>query len=540
MDNKGIARSFALLAKLMELKGENPFKIRSYQKASGLLSKLGAPLSEMSDDEIGALEGVGTAINGKIRELLSTGQMNTLERYKAEVPEGIQELVMVKGIGVKKVKISWERLGIESATELLYACNENRLVELKGFGKKTQRDLKQQLEYYLSNRSHFLYPVGELVGTAVLSELQQNFPDVRWEITGSLRRKQEVLDGISILMEYRTAWPDFLQMDRLVIHECNDRQCHGHWEDKMVNIIMAEKGFFEHSWFVSTGPEKILVCKDEKYDSEREALQRLNYGAVPPECRTTKLLEERLFPDSLVTSEDIKGVIHCHTTYSDGINTVEEMAQHAQALGYQYIAITDHSKIAVYADGLDEEKVYAQWEEIDALNSRLDESFRVIRGIECDILGNGDLDYDEDLRAGFELVIASIHTGLKMDRSKATERLIKAIENPQTNMLGHPTGRLLLGREGYPIDVEKVIDACAANQVAIEINASPYRLDLDWRHIYYAVDKGVMMSINPDAHSREAIEMIRFGVIIARKGWMPVESCLNAREVSDFLGFCRK
>lgn len=302
---------------------------------------------------------------------------------------------------------------------------------------------------------------------------------------------------------------------------------------------MAAKDAFEDSWWRTTGPEEMIANADlAEVTSEKEAFRTMGYPLVPPECRT-HLLDGRPLPDDLISDGDIKGVVHTHTTYSDGIHSVQEMSAYCQQLGYSYLVVTDHSQIAVYADGMGRDKVESQWAEINRLN-QANPNFRIFKGIECDILNDGGLDYDDELRSGFEVVIASIHTNIKMDEAKATERLITAIEHPQTNMIGHPTGRLLLGRSGYPLDINKVIDACAANNVAIEVNASPYRLDLDWQYIDYAVQKGVMLSINPDAHSREAIDQIRFGVIIARKGWLPVGNCLNAQPADEFLKFCNK
>jgi len=541
MTNKEIANSFNLLGKLMELKGENPFKIRSYQNAYKLLAKLGTPLAEMSEEEIGALKGVGSAISGKIKELLDTGKMNTLERYKEQVPEGIQELVQIKGLGAKKIRAAWEMLGVESAMDLLYACNENRLIELKGFGLKSQEEVRKQLEFFLKNRSNFLYANVKEEAEGLLVALRNCAPQLRIEETGALRRRDQVLDKLEFLMEFAAVWPAFEKVENLEVVERSPNMLKLVYDGSVsIRILRSEQGQFVDSWLRSTGPEEVLsIVGDRKVDNEDTAFQSSNYKSIPAESRTHQLLTKRAFPERLVTDADILGVVHTHSTFSDGMQTVEEMAMASKGLGYRYLAMTDHSKIAVYADGMDEQKALDQWKEIDRLNAG-DADFRIIKGIECDILSDGSLDYEDDFRSGFELVIASIHTNIKMDLEKATTRLIKAIEHPQTNMIGHPTGRLLLGRAGYPVDMPKVIDACAANKVAIEINASPYRLDMDWQHVAYAVEKGVQISINPDAHSAAGIESIQFGVIVARKGWLPLESCLNARTVKEFLAFCEK
>ncbi|MCB0687996.1 MAG: DNA polymerase/3'-5' exonuclease PolX [Saprospiraceae bacterium] len=539
MTNKEIARAFRLLGKLMEMEGENPFKIRSYESAAGLLSKLGTPLSEMTEEEIKGLKGVGSAISGKIQELLAGGKMKTLERYKEKVPEGIQEMLQIKGLGAKKVKVAWDELGVENATELLYACNENRLIELKGFGAKTQEEIRKQLEFFLRNRSNVLFANVELAAKELLDHLRSCAPGLRWEMTGDLRRQEQVLGKLEYLMEYADEWPN-LNIANLQEERLDAGQWEGIWgEQTKVIIYKAAKNGFEDSWLKTTGPEALTgQWENQHFNSEELAFQSIGYPLISAECRTSWIGEYN-FPEKLVNLDDIRGVIHAHTTSSDGIHTLREMSEYSQDQGYSYLAVTDHSQIAVYADGMDEPKVLAQWEEIDQLN-RQHPQFRIIKGIECDILNDGSLDYDDDLRSGFELVIASIHTNIKMDEEKATARLIRAIEHPHTNMVGHPTGRLLLGRSGYPLDIHKVIDACAANQVAIEINASPYRLDLDWKYIPYAVERGVMLSINPDAHAKEAIDQIRFGAIIARKGWLPMSNCLNAQSAEEFLQFCKK
>lgn len=540
MTNKEIARSFGLLAKLMEIQNENPYKIRSYETAAGLLSKLGIPLSEMTVEEIQALKGVGSAISGKIQELLTVGKMKTLERYKEQVPEGIQEMLQIKGLGARKVKTAWEALGVENAVELLYACNENRLIELKGFGEKTQEEIRKQLEFYLSNRANFLYANIEATALSLLDDLKKTSPVRRWEVTGAFRRQDPVMDKLEYLVEDRQGWPDLQGINDLTMGTPGPNEWAGVLgEQTKVVLYRADPRTFEDIWLRTTGPDSLLSSwTDQSFESETAAFRMFQAPWIPPESRN-KLIGFRNFPERLLAARDIRGVIHTHSTFSDGIDTVRDMAVYSKLNGYEYLAITDHSQIAVYADGMDEAKVWTQWREIDELNAA-DGAFRIIKGIECDILNDGNLDYTDELRAGFELVIASIHTNIRMDVEKATSRLITAIEHPHTNMIGHPTGRLLLGRSGYPLDIHKVIDACAANEVAIEINANPYRLDLDWTYIDYAVNRGVKLSINPDAHAKEAIDHIRFGVIIARKGWLPVESCLNALSVEDFLEFCKK
>ncbi len=539
MTNKQIAAAFHLLAKLMELHGENPYKIRSYQKANGLLSKLGTPLSEMAEAEIKSLPGVGKAISGKIQELLTGGKMRTLERYKDMTPRGIQEMVLIKGLGAKKIKAAWDELGVESATELLYACQENRLIELKGFGAKTQGEIKKQLEFFLKNQSNFLFVHAAEPAEELLVKLQANAQVGRAEYTGALRRMSPILDCLEYLVACPDRAPSWEEWDDLEVLEVKPDIVTGVYGSFPIVFYVSVEAQFERRWWETTGPSALVSrASEEAGETEAQIFGQLDLPYIPPECRELATEVSRS-PAALVDRDAILGVIHTHSTYSDGVNTLEEMGNYAQEQGYRYLGITDHSQIAVYANGATEEDVVAQWEEVDQIN-RANKDFRILKGIECDILANGDLDYSDEFRAGFEFVISSIHTTIKMDEAKATARTIKAIEHPHTNILGHPTGRLLLGRDGYPLDMAKVIDACAANQVAIELNASPYRLDLDWQWIPLAVERGVKICINPDAHAREAIDYIDFGVIIARKGWLPREACLNALPAEDFLAFCSK
>ncbi len=540
MNNKEIAASFQLLARLMDLHGENVYKIRSYEKAYGLLSKLGAPLSEMTEEEIRALPGVGKAITEKIQQLLTTGKMKTLERYKELTPEGLQELVMIKGIGAKKIMTVWKTLGVESATELLYACSENRLVDLKGFGEKTQNEIKKQLEFFLRNRSKYIHLKVRSLAEMVLDQLRKTWPKCRIEFTGAIRRWQPVLCRVEFIVEAR-AWPT-ASLDHCGIHidERNDQMLAGTLADSIpLRIYRADPEYFVTEWWRTTGPKSWVQNNlTVQFDDEADLFHQLGLPFLPPYARD--LLAKRTTPPkNLVTRSEIQGVIHVHSTYSDGVDDLADLADYAAAQGYRYLGITDHSQIAVYANGLDEEKLEKQWNEVDRLNTTFS-NFKVLKGIECDILNDGSLDYPDHILERFDFVIASIHTNIKMDKDKATTRIIRAIENPFTNILGHPTGRLLLGRDGYPLDMERVLDACLANQVAVELNANPYRLDLDWKWIPVALEKGVQISINPDAHAKEAIDYLDFGVIIANKGWLTPDHCLNARNVEHFLTFCEK
>ncbi|MBK7474831.1 MAG: DNA polymerase/3'-5' exonuclease PolX [Haliscomenobacter sp.] len=547
MDNKPIAKAFQFLGELMELHEENPFKVRSYQNAYMTLRKWEQPLGEMPFEEIEAIKGVGKAIAGKIKELLDSGQMQTLEKYKAQTPEGVQEMLQIKGFGPKKVRTVWKDLGVETVGELLYAINENRLLELKGFGKKTQEELRQQLEYYRLSKDKFLYASAESEALALVESLQAALPDsavVEW--TGAIRRREPVLESIELLVGTAGLSPSELGASLTEIQPAA-----GGWRGVspsgfpvMLHVCHPEEfgsKQFRHSAspsfldaFISRFPGQDFRGLAE----ETAVFERAGLTYLAPELRSA--------PDALnwvahelLSEEDIRGVVHAHSTYSDGIHTLQEMAKYARSAGFAYLLITDHSKSAFYANGLSIERVLAQMAEIDALNAAM-APFRIFKGIESDILADGSLDYPEEILAQFEVVIASVHSNLKMDEAKATARIIRAIENPHTRILGHPTGRLLLSRPGYPLDHHAVIDACAAQGVAIELNANPYRLDLDWSWIPYAMEKQVLISINPDAHSREGIRDIHFGVMAARKGGLTKTLCLNAMEPEQFAAWMKR
>lgn len=534
MTNKEIAQYFSQLAAIMELHKENQYKIRSYKNTYIQLRKLDSPLSEMSEEEISAIKGVGKATTSKILELIRTGELETYKTYLEKTPSGIVEMLGIKGFGPSKISVIWKELGCETVGELLYACNENRLVELKGFGQKTQQDLIQKINFYLNAQGKFLYAKLEPIVAEIIAHIQSLLPDAKVEITGEMRRKCPIVSQVKLLinqlditqissekihlLEQKEQEYHFLYLENLpfIVHTCSPSE----WGSKQFRYT-SPRPFIDE--FLKQSPNTDF----KNIATETEVFQKANLNYCEPELRDIPALIKRE-KIGLVKEKDVKGIIHAHSTYSDGIHSLEEMAQATKALGYQYLGITDHSKSAFYANGLKEERVYKQWEEIDKLNA-LDPDFTIYKGIESDILYNGNLDYDEEILKGFDFIIASVHSQLKMTQEKATQRLITAIENPYTTILGHPTGRLLLAREGYPIDTQKVIDACAANQVAIELNANPLRLDLDYKWIPYAMEKGVKIAINPDAHSTTGLHDVRYGVFAARKGGLTADAlfCLN-------------
>lgn len=535
MSNKEIARKFNLLGKVMELHDENPFKVRSYTSAYASLRKVSSPLVEMSEEELSEIKGVGKAIVGKIVELRDSGSMVTLQRYVDITPPGILEMLQIRGFGPKKVKVIWNQLNITTPGELLMACQENRLVELKGFGMKTQKALQEQLEFYFASRGqvHYAYVIDEANELLVL--LQDRFSQKLVELTGEIRRKMPIVNAIEILT---TASEE--EMEEFILELAEEIPELLSYKGYAVEITQVEEAYFGIEQFEKSASKEFLEAADieyEPYEEEESIFLEWDMAFVDPEYRESAMAVDQAkygtLPD-LITNEDMLGVVHNHSTYSDGLHTLKEMSDYTRDNGFQYLVMSDHSKAAFYADGLKEDQVEAQWAEIDQINASYDDGFRVYKGIEADILNDGSMDYGNDFLSQFEVVVASIHSQLNMDMEKANRRLIKAIENPHTHILGHMTGRLLLSRAGYPIDHELIIDACAANGMIIELNANPQRLDMDWTWIPSALEKGVMISINPDAHVRESIHYMQFGVHVARKAGLTKEQCLNSKNADDF------
>jgi len=550
MDNAQIARYFQELGELMELHGENSFKIRSYQTAYLNLRKLGDPLTEMPAAALEALPGIGKAIAAKIQEIGQTGKMRLLEEFRSKTPEGVQEMLGIKGLGPKKLRVIWQELGVESVGELQYALLENRLLELKGFGPKTQEELSRQLAFYISNTHRFLFARAEKEALDILHALRLHFPGHPVEWTGALRRLDPILEKLSFLIgtipmkaaELSALLQDFKETEESITGNSP--------AGFPVEIFFAKPADFFRQQFLRTAGNDFLPWFQEKAPEalstpapdEESIFMRAGFPYLAPELRDDHRFldstQQNLLSD-LIEATSIQGVIHTHTTFSDGLHSIEEMASECQRLGYGYLVISDHSRSAVYANGLSIDRLEEQWRAIDVLNSQYP-AFRLFKGIECDILSDGRLDYPDEVLGRFDVVIASIHSQLKMDEEKATQRLIKAIEHPATRILGHPTGRLLLSRPGYPIHHQKIIDACARNGVAIELNANPHRLDLDYAWIHYAVQQEVLISINPDAHSKSGISDIRHGIIAARKGGLPSSHCLNTKDTAAFLAWLQQ
>jgi DNA polymerase (family 10) len=529
IDNDYIADQFSLLGKLMDIHGENSFKTKSYSVAAFTLEKLPAPIRELPPDKITSIKGIGDAIGKKIQEILQTGELRLLQEYIANTPPGIIEMLQIKGLGPKKIATIWKEMEIESVGELLYACQENRLLLFKGFGEKTQQNVREAIEFRLRHVGSHLFADIEAITMEIDAQLKKTFPAVQWALTGDFRRQLEV---ITKLQWITTAPPETAQAflntnapDEVVAIEF----IHTTPEDFIRTLFETSCS----SEFLQAWQEKV---KHPSYTSEESLFEDANLPFIPPFRREQKIILEQPANSPLapvIETTDIRAIIHSHSKWSDGSNTLGEMAAACIEKGFEYLVISDHSKTAFYANGLKEDRIREQHAEIDELNRQL-APFVIFKSIESDILNDGALDYSNDILSTFDLVIASVHSNLKMSEEKAMTRLLRAIENPYTAVLGHLTGRLLLSRPGYPVDHKKIIDACVANHVVIELNAHPRRLDMDWRWIGYALDKGALISIDPDAHSTAGYKDIRYGVLAAQKAGLTSEKNLSSFTLEKF------
>ena len=541
MSNIEIAQNFEMLAKLMELYNEDSFKIRAYQNAAKYIKSYALPLAEMPAPTISSVPGVGKAIAAKVSELLRTGSIQKLDELIATTPAGITEMIQIKGIGIKKIQYIWKELNIDNPEDLLKACKENVLSNLKGFGVKTQIKIEESIEFYLKNKNKVLLATILNFTNHLNHCFAVNFPHYNFLLTGDVYmqnnivdRLQYVTDASDEVLEKIITLFSLERIDSYIFYFENGIQIE-FIKEKRENLVSKQFQLSCTEEFYESFSEQFSIAKND----EAAVFTDSHIQYIPPFMRNNvkwiyKAKANQL--PELITTNDIKGIIHCHSTWSDGRNTIEEIVNELRKNHFEYLVLSDHSKSAFYAGGLKEERVVAQHTEIDDLNNKYTD-FTIFKSIESDILNNGSLDYTDDVLQTFDLVIASVHTNLGMNEEAATKRIITAVENPYTSILGHMTGRLLLMRNGYPVNHKKIIDACAANNVAIEINANPRRLDLDWKYIDYALDKNVLLSINPDAHNLKGLYDVHYGVLSAQKAGLSKNSNLSSYNLTEFKAF---
>jgi DNA polymerase (family 10) len=557
LDQKTILRLLKRSIQLMELHDENSFKIRNYQSALNNIDRNDISIVDKSVEQLQSEAGMAKSIAEFVFSLATSGTHPYLEELLAKTPTGILEILEIKGLGPKKVKALWEDLNITSTHELLEACQSGQVAKAKGFGEKTQESILASLQFREANQGKWLYADIEVF----VAEFIKNVKGLKGvnEIisVGDFGRKMEIIETVEFLVSTENQSETILEISSLESLE-KDRKSSSpfKWRGKMtepeINLLIhfTKLSHFVEEKIVRTGTKSHLLfpIEGEKtmievlrentpIASESAFFEKAGLPWIPEELREGfiefDLAKAGKIPQ-LLEDKDLKGILHNHSTYSDGKHTLKQMAEYCKELGYEYLGISDHSRTAFYAGGLEIEKVQKQHQEIDQLNREL-APFRIFKGIESDILTDGSLDYPEEVLASFDFIVSSIHSNLGMDRKKATARLLNSIMNPYTTILGHPTGRLLLRREGYPIDHKAVIDACAIHNVVIEINANPWRLDLDWRWVNYAMEKGVKLSINPDAHEMEGYADMKYGVIAGRKGGLTKDMTFNAMS-ADAIG----
>ena len=561
MQKKPVSDILENIAMLLEIKGENPFKSRAYYNAAKALSGITNLEELVKEKRLREIKGIGEALSQKIEEYSKTGTMAYYEELTQVVPESLLELMQIPNLGPKKIKVLYDELEITNIGELEYACKENRLIHLTGFGEKTQENVLKGIEFFKRHKGEFLF--GDVYQEAErIRQRLSTIVDPIWaEVCGSIRRRKEVVRDMDILVaaenheKITSFFVSMPEVDQVLVTgetKTSVRMKSGIEADLRVvtrqefpyalvyftgskehNVrlrgIAKKKGWKLNEYGIFDG-DNLVTCK-----SEEEIYRALGLPYIPPELREDsgeiEAAEQDMLP-SLIQHEDIRGIFHVHTDFSDGVDSLERMVEAAQKFGFSYLGVSDHSKTAYYAGGLKHDAILRQWEMIDTLNKK-NSTFRIFKGIESDILSGGSLDYDDSILEGFDFVIASVHSGFTMKKDDMEERILKAMKNPYTTILGHPTGRLLLSRDGYQVDMMRIIDCAAQNHVILELNASPYRLDIDWRYLKYAKDKGVMISINPDAHAVAGLEEVFFGVNIARKGWQESKDILNTRDVND-------
>jgi DNA polymerase (family 10) len=563
MDKQAIIHILEEIGTLLELQGESPFKSRAYATGARVIASLdNAHLQELvHSGKLQTLKGIGAALAEKVSELVTTGQLTYYDTLKQQVPAGLLEMLTVPGMGPKKVKAIYDQLNITTVGELEYACHENRLVDLPGFGRKTQENILQGLDRLKQHRGRYLCHEALQAARQMLDALTAAKMTARVALAGGLRRRQEVIEQVDLVastsQEERlrstvATWP---LVGEVLVNEPSHLSLRLPGGVK-ADLHLVDEAAFPFALHALTGNQTYLAAmqahaRKRGYSLDDDGLRRgnerlacdteeaifsaLGLSYIPPELREglgeVEAAERGALP-RLIEEQEIQGVFHVHSTWSDGMSSIEEMARTAQGLGYRYLGLSDHSQSARYANGLEPDRVREQHRVIARVNATID-GISILKGSEVDILPDGSLDYPDDLLQQMDFVVASVHSRFNMPAAEMTARLIKAMHNPYVTMIGHLTGRLLLAREGYALDIAAIVAEAIRLGVIIELNANPHRLDLDWRHLRAAHGQGLLTSINPDAHSPDGLRDVTYGVGIARKGGLSTERVLNTRSLQD-------
>src|SRR5205809_3288895 len=568
MTKEEIAGVLERIATLLELKNENPFKIRAYTNAARAVETFGGNITNFQDEEaLSKIPGIGKSIALKIKELATTGSLKYLEVLSAEFPSGILELFSLPGLGAKKIKALHDKLQISSIEQLQKACETGRVAELPGFGETTQQKLCDIIAKRAAHAGSFQFGQIAVEAETLRSDLAAHASAVQVDLAGSYRRRKEIVHDLDLLVATKN--PEDLtnffvghslvesviaqgptkssvrlrsgdQCDLRVVSTAEYPFALAYFTGNKEHNIELRSRALKRGWTLNEyrlaplpvdakAKKKKPANKIPKVRDEADLYRAVDLDFIPPELRENwgefEAAEKNAIP-KLIEKENLRGTFHCHTLASDGHNSLEEMGEAAQALGLEYLGIADHSRSQIQAHGIDEKKLFAQVAAIRKLNKKFD-GFRLFAGVECDILRDGSLDFPDEVLSQLDYVVASVHSVFNLSESEMTQRVIRALENPFVTMLAHPTGRLLLKREPYQIDIPAVLDAAARTGIWIELNAAPKRLDLDWRWWPLAKQKGVKCVINPDAHRTERLQDLWFGIGIARKGWLAKAEVMN-------------
>jgi DNA polymerase (family 10) len=562
MDKKDVGRTLEEIASFLELKGENPFRIRAYRTAGRAIAAYPRDLDRaLSTGELAEIRGVGPALLELVRELLQTGRCRVLEDLRDEVPPGLVEMLQISGLGVAKVRQIHDSLHLETLADLEEAARDGRLATLPRFGKKTAENVIKGIEFLRQTTAFRLFYHARAEARA-LADVLGTMPGVgRVVVAGSVRRLLDVIRDLDFVVEVDGSAAELVERlgaapgVREFVSQTERAVTLRFGSGTVADIYLASSDQFGFELIRATGSAEHVQQLAARagalglnWDAglpgseESDVYQWLGLPLIPPELREAAGEIDAAAVGALprlIERDDLRGFLHCHTTYSDGNSSIAEWADACRAAGYDYVGITDHSQTAPYAGGLQATDIPRQHGEVDEINRAAD-GFRVLKGVEADILQDGSLDYTPAIRSGFDFIIASVHNRYGMDEAQMTARILKAMDDPQMTILGHPTGRLLLSRDPYPLDLDRIFDRAAEQRIAIEINADPQRLDLDWRAVRRAVERGVTISLGADAHGVAAIGNMDLGIGIARKAWLSARQVLNTQPLEGFLEFVRQ
>jgi DNA polymerase (family X) len=569
MTKDEVADALDEIGTLLELKGESTFRSNAYHNGARIVQQLEGDLNQLvAEKKLGEVRGIGDTLQEKITTLVTTGRLPYLEDLRASIPAGLVQMLRLPGLGPKKVKALHETLKINTIDDLKAACERGEVAKQKGFGEKTQQKILEGIAFLGTVGNRVRLDLALPLGLALLEQVKAMPGVIRAEVCGSLRRRRETAGDIDILASSKNAQPimdAFVKLPEVVQVVAHGptkssvvAEMHIYGEKVTLNAdlrVIEDKEFAYGLLYFTGNKEHNIRLRQRAIDrglslneyalanekksipakTEADIYKALGLEYVPPEMREDtgeiEAAEAKALP-ALVTESDIRGVFHNHTTYSDGTASLEEMATAAKRLGFEYFGVADHSQSLTIARGLPPGTVRKQWAEIDRFNRRL-EGVTILKGTEVDILEDGSLDYDDELLAGFDYVVASVHSLFAMPEALMTARVCKALSHPAVTMLGHSTGRLLLRREGYKINLDEVLKCAAKHGKMIEINAQPLRLDLDWVHVKRAKAMGIPLVINPDAHSPGELNFVRYGVTVARRGWLTKDDVFNTRSLGD-------